>query len=169
MRFKNTASRSGSTTSTLVTATPAASAASSMAGSRCRPSLATRCTESSAVAALGDPLHAPARLGEAFEVSGRAERDAVLLTELGHQLAPRSLCDQAAVVDDPDAIADPLGLLHVVRRVHDGQAFSSESLHPFQDGVAALGVDADRRLVEHEQLRVVEQARRDVHAPFHAA
>ena len=73
------------------------------------------------------------------------------------------------MVDDPDTVADALGLLHVVRRVHHGKAFAPEGLHPFQDGVAALGIDADGRLVQHEQLRVVEQSGRDVHAPFHAA
>ena len=45
----------------------------------------------------------------------------------------------------------------------------SERVDRLEDGVAALRVDADGRLVEQQQARPVEQADADVQAPLHAA
>ena len=87
----------------------------------------------------------------------------------GDELPTGALGDQAAPVDDADPIADPFGLLHVVRRVEHGHARAPEGLDVLEDGVAALGVDADRRLVEDEEHRMVEQAGGDVEPALHAA
>src|SRR5690606_40349743 len=86
----------------------------------------------------------------------------------GEELAPGALGDQAAVVDDAEAVAEPLGLLHVVGGVEDRHALPGQGLDALEDGVAALGVDADGGLVEHEQAGPVEQAGRDVGPPLHA-
>ncbi len=72
-------------------------------------------------------------------------------------------------VDDADPVAEPFGLLHVVRGVDHPDALGSEPGHAGQDGVAALRVDADGRFVEDQQLRAVEQADPDVEAAFHSA
>jgi hypothetical protein len=88
--------------------------------------------------------------------------------ELGDQRPPVALGHQPAFVDDPDAVAEALGLLHVVGRVEHRQALVAERLDAAQDGVAALGVDPHRRLVEHQQPGPVQQPGGDVGPPLHA-
>ena len=63
------------------------------------------------------------------------------------------------VVDDPDPVAQALGLLHVVGRVEDRHALARRGARRLEDRVAALRVDADRRLVEDQQPGPVEQRR----------
>ncbi len=73
------------------------------------------------------------------------------------------------MVHDHDAVAQPLRLFHVVRRVHERLAPRPQGLEVVEDRVAALRVDAHRRLVEQDELRVVQQARGQVQAPLHPA
>lgn len=61
-----------------------------------------------------------------------------------------------AGVEDPDAVAQPLGLLHVVGGVEDGQALGAQRLDAVEDGSPALRVDADRGLVEDQEAGLVE-------------
>ncbi len=77
----------------------------------------------------------------------------------------RALRDQVTVINDADPVAQLGGFLHVVRRVEDGDTEPPDRL---EDGVAALRVDAHRRLVEDEQFGPVQQAGRHVGPPFHA-
>ncbi len=77
--------------------------------------------------------------------------------------------DDLAVVDDDDAVAQPLGLFHVVRRVEQRLAAAAQLLEVVEDGVAALRIDADGRLVEDQDVGVVDQRGGDVEAPLHAA
>jgi len=88
---------------------------------------------------------------------------------------PSSACSAAGalgpdlpLVDDPDPIAEPLRLLHVVGGVEDRHPLLLELGDTRQDGVAALRVDAHGRLVQHQEPGVVEQADADVQAPLHA-
>ena len=74
-----------------------------------------------------------------------------------------------ALVDDADTVAEALGLLHVVGRVEDGHAALAQRVDRLEDGVAALRVDADGGLVEHQQLRLMQQTDADVEAALHAA
>ncbi len=69
----------------------------------------------------------------------------------------------------PTRVAEPLGLLHVVRRIEDAHALVAELLDAGQDGVPALRVDTDGRLVEDQQAGPVEQAHADVEAALHPA
>jgi hypothetical protein len=63
-----------------------------------------------------------------------------------------------------------LGLFHtVVRGVEEGFAALLQRLEIFKDGVAALRIDTDRRLIEQEDLRIVKQSRGQVQAPLHAS
>ncbi len=78
----------------------------------------------------------------------------------------RPLGNEPAVIDDADAVAQPGRLFHVMGRVEHRDAQPADRL---EDGVAALGVDADRGLVEHEQLGPVQQPGRHVGPPLHAA
>src|ERR687892_53989 len=106
--------------------------------------------------------------GERVQVARAAHVHAVAGADLGHQLAACALGDQPALVDDADAVAEALGLLHVVGGVEHGQAFGAKRLHALEDGVAALGVDANSRLVEHQQLGPMQQPGGDVGPPLHA-
>jgi hypothetical protein len=73
------------------------------------------------------------------------------------------------VVDDDHAIAQTLGLFHVMRRVDERLAPASKRLQIVEDGVAALRVHADSRFVEQQDIGVVHQSARDVEAALHAA
>ena len=77
--------------------------------------------------------------------------------------------DELPVVDDADAVADAVRLLHVVRRVEDRHAARAECADALEDRVPALRIHADRRLVQHEQRRPVQQPGRDVQPAPHAA
>jgi hypothetical protein len=76
---------------------------------------------------------------------------------------------QRALVEDAHPIAEALGLLHVVRGVEHGHPLGRQRLHRGQDRVPALGVDADGRLVEGQQDRLVHHPEADVQSAFHAA
>ena len=76
---------------------------------------------------------------------------------------------QLPLVDDGDAVA-VLGLLHVVSGHEDGDGVLPLQLdYVVPDVLAGLGVEADGRLVEEEDVRVVEHAAGDLEAAPHAA
>ena len=169
MRCRKTASRSGSTISTLVTA-----GLGGGDGFEDARQDAPRIDDDQAQAALVDArlldaLDRPHRVGGRRQLAARRELDAIALADHAGELAARALGDDPSLVDDPDAIAEALRLLHVVRGVEDGHALPAELLDARQDRVPALRVDADGRLVQDEQLRLVEQADADVQPPLHAA
>ena len=114
------------------------------------------------------PVDQPERHGRGPDVARCTQADPVRLPHQPDQLGPRSLGDDSSLVDDPDPVAQPLGLFHVVGGVEDPDALAPERLDAGQDGVAALGVDADRGLVEHEQSRAVEEPDGDVEPALHA-
>jgi hypothetical protein len=64
---------------------------------------------------------------------------------------------------------EALGLFHVVGGIEQGLAAFLEGFQVVEDGVAALRVHAHGRLVEQEQLRVVEHCGGQVEAAHHAA
>src|SRR5579859_6795298 len=67
---------------------------------------------------------------------------------------------ERAVVDDRDAIADRLGLLHGMGRQQDAPALLSDVLDPAPELAARLRIKASGRLIEQEQRGVVDD--RDV-------
>ena len=167
VRCKKTASRSGSVTSTERTAAPASETASRIAGSVLRASSTTNWTCSAFVLTswtLGSARHA----AEALDVAREREEHLVPLADRAHELPPGALRLQLAQIEDPDAVAQALGLLHVVRRVQDGHASGGQPVDALQDGVAALRIDPHGRLVQDQQPRPVEQPDPDVQPPFHA-
>ena len=169
VRCRKTASRSGSTTSTLRTTAPAAAAVSRIARQQVPGLLDHQLDAPVGGGRLLDPLERPqGRRRRADRPAGR-QLDPVLPADQGDQLAPGALGPDAALVDDPDPVAEPLGLLHVVGRVEDRHALLLERGDAGEDRVAALGVDAHGRLVEHQQAGVVEQADADVEPALHAA
>ena len=77
--------------------------------------------------------------------------------------------DYFPVVDDHDAIAEPLRLFHVVRGVNQSLALAAEFLQAGEDGVAALGVHPHGWLVEEQNLRLMQEGGGQVETPLHAA
>src|SRR5208282_6282371 len=59
------------------------------------------------------------------------------------------------VIDDHDAVAEALGFFHIVRRIDEGFAALLQRLQILKNSVAALRIDADRRLIKQKDLRIV--------------
>ena len=85
------------------------------------------------------------------------------------QACQRVVGDHLAAIDDDDAVGQALGFLHVVRRVEQRLAAALQLFEVVEDGVAALRVDADRRLVEQQDVGIVQQARGEIQPPLHPA
>ena len=65
--------------------------------------------------------------------------------------------DDAAMIHDGDAVAEALGLLHVMGGEDDGAAGLLELVDQVPEMAAGLGVEAGGGLVEKEQFRVAHQ------------
>ena len=94
-----------------------------------------------------------------------------------HVAADRSLqrvgCvlgDDAAVVDDADAVRELVRLLEVLRREEDGHAeLGVERAHLFPHRGPADRIEAGRRLVEEQHLGVVHECGGQIEPALHAA
>lgn len=76
-----------------------------------------------------------------------------------------ALCDDAPAIDDQHAVAERVGLLEVVGCDHDRRAGPGERAHVLPEVRAALRVEARRRLVEEDDVRLVDDAERHVQSP----
>ena len=65
--------------------------------------------------------------------------------------------------------AQGLHLFHVMAGVDDGHAGGVEPAHFLEDVIARLRIDADGRLVEQQQPRLMHQGHAQVEPAFHAA
>ena len=74
-----------------------------------------------------------------------------------------------AVVDDRDAVGEPIGLVEVLRGQQHGGAVRDEALDRLPQADAAARVEAGRRLVEEQDRRVGDEGGREVEAAAHAA
>ena len=82
----------------------------------------------------------------------------------------RALGDDAAAVDDPDAVGEHVGLLEVLGGEEDGHAaVGREPLHLLPQRAAALHVEAGGGLVEEQDARPVDEREREVEPALHAA
>ena len=77
--------------------------------------------------------------------------------------------EDLAVVDDGDAVAEFVGLFHVVGGEDDGDAFLAEAADGVPHGDAALRVEAGAGLVEEEDLGAVGDGAGDLDALGEAA
>ena len=97
----------------------------------------------------------------------RLERRAA---DLGLQGGRRSLGDDAAVVDDPDAVGEHVGLLEVLGGEEHGDAVvAREPCDLLPERAAALRVEPGRRLVQEQHARPVDERQREVEPALHAA
>ena len=77
---------------------------------------------------------------------------------------------QLAMVHDRDVVAEPVGLVHVVRRDEHGElALLLDVAQHLPHRHARHRIEAGGRLVEKEHARLVDEPARDLHAPPHAA
>ena len=86
-----------------------------------------------------------------------------------HELGRRADVDDASVVEDGHAVAQPLGLLHEMRRQKDGLAALADAAHQIPDRPPRLRVEPCRQLVEEDQLGVVDEREGDEQALLLAA
>src|SRR5713226_5114583 len=94
------------------------------------------------------------------------DRRAGLLLEL----RGRTRGDDAPVVDHRYAIRDSVGFVHVVRREEYSHPLRLiEIPHVGPHLIAALRIEAERRLVQKQDLRGVQQPAGDLEAALHAA
>ncbi len=97
--------------------------------------------------------------------------------ELGHlpgrvltdERERRSLGHDVAAVHDDQAVAQLLGLVHVVGGEHQGDALLLEPEELLPHHVPRLRVETRRRLVEQQHVGAVDQRPRDRQAALHAA
>src|SRR5215510_4560242 len=107
--------------------------------------------------ALGAAQH-PRRRPQPDRVWLDAEGDHVAETDLALELVGRAQSQDAAAFDEGDLVAELLGLPHVMGRQHDGHAPLTAQrrdvgAHAHRD----VRIEAERRLVEEQQLRVVDE------------
>ena len=87
----------------------------------------------------------------------------------GDQLRGRSDVQDAALVQDGGAVAEPLGFFHVMGGEQDGHAAASRLRQDFPDHAARVGIEAGGGLVEDQHARVGNQGPRDLQAALESA
>ena len=105
------------------------------------------------------------RIRRAFEFGLDDRLPAVLVD----QPVDRVERENTPVIEYGDAVAQPLGLLHVVCRIEDGASLAPEGLDGVEDLVARLRVDPDRGLVQKQERRIVHDGAGEIEAAHHAA
>jgi hypothetical protein len=121
---------------------------------------------------VGQHLDALPHVGEGIEVARllvgvEAQLEHLAGAVLLDEAARAALRDDAPLVHDDEAVAQLLGLVHVVRRDDEGHALALEPEEPVPQDVPRLRVQPGRRLVEEQHLGVVDQAAGDRQAPLH--
>src|SRR5262249_18364289 len=104
-------------------------------------------------------------------VAGREREDVVEVVrlELLAQLVRRSLRGELPEIHDRDAVAMPIGLVHLVRRDEKRRArLLTELGKPLPDEPARGRVETHGRLVQEEDARPVQQRGRNLEAAQHA-
>ena len=104
-------------------------------------------------------------VGDRAAVVGEIDRQPALAGDARAQLGERAVGQDLAVADHDHARAQRLDVVHVVRREdHRHAALAVEPLDEVADRELRDGVEADRRLVEEQDRRRVEQRRREIAA-----
>src|SRR6185369_11788981 len=99
--------------------------------------------------------------GAELERAVDRELDHVLGAEARDQLGGRAERDDAPVVHDRDAVAEPLSLVHIMRREQRGAALPAKRLDQVPELPPRLRVQARRGLVEEQQLGIVDERARE--------
>src|SRR2546428_3887364 len=98
---------------------------------------------------LGEPWH-PRRI--------QPKRDDLPQPDLALELSGRSPGEDPTALDERDLVAELVRLAHVMGRQHDGDALlAAEPSDVRADPHRDVGVEAERRLVEEEELGIVHE------------
>src|SRR5258708_1654842 len=92
---------------------------------------------------------------------GRRQQDGPFGTVPGDERRRRIDVHDSSVVDDGDAVAEALRLLHQMRRHEDGLAAIANAADEIPDGTARLRIESRGELVEKHELRIVDERERD--------
>src|SRR5579862_3289570 len=138
----------------------------SCASCECRHSRARRPPEGSVIAQV------PSRKRHEHVLERRRHRAHLRArrgTMFGDEVSRRAARDDPPVVDDGDPVAQPLGLVHVVRREDNRSPRCAKALDDVPHLAARLRVEARGRLIEKEQLGVTDERARHGQPLFLAA
>src|ERR1039458_6464979 len=97
-------------------------------------------------------------------VAGEVEGVYLLRTEGAFECGGRIFNENLAVVDDGDAVAELVGLLHVVGGEDDGDAFFAQAADGVPHGDAALRVESGAGFVEEQHLGAMRDGAGDLQA-----
>src|SRR5436309_322004 len=75
--------------------------------------------------------------------------------------------DESAVVDDREAVAERLGLLKIVGRDQRRLPLRFERKNIVPDGTARLNIHAQGRLIQVDELRIVQEGACERQPPLH--
>ena len=117
----------------------------------------------------GDAAEVRRRAPATSRPGGRPEPDAVARAGAADQLGRRAVGHQPAVVDDDDAVGEPLGLVEVVGGEQHGDAVVAQLGDDLADDLAPGRVDARGRLVEERHLGPADEREREGQALLLAA
>src|SRR6266850_2505386 len=94
-------------------------------------------------------------------LSVQSELHDVLAAERGDKRSGGAEGDHLAVVHDGDVVAEPLGLVHVMRRQEDRPAAASQVPDDLPELPPRLGIEARRRLIEEEEIGIADEGAGD--------
>src|SRR5215207_1205102 len=116
---------------------------------------------------VGDRFHQRDQFVES--VHAGAELEDLWADVLFDEVLRGSSCDDTPALHDDEAVAEAGGLLHVVGGEHKRLALARERPEPVPHEMPRLRVEARRGLVEHDDLRVVDEGPRDKEPALHPA
>src|SRR6185312_7796734 len=114
----------------------------------------------------GDTFYRVQAAGKVAGAIGRAEFqvDNFFSADAGFERGGRIFDQDFSVVDDGEAVAELVGLFHVVGGQHHSNPFSPQAADAVPHGEAALGVETGAGLVEKEHARAVGNGARNLQA-----
>ena len=162
---KKASFRFGRVSANSITSPPPRTAAASTAGTTVASRTAT------VASCAGDASGAaPVTLAEPAvgERTGGPQSDLRLEAGIGDERGRCARGQQLAVVEEQEAVAEALGLVHLVRAVEHGGAGAREAEHRREHALARLRIDPHRRLVQQDDLGPVQDAGRETQPSAHA-
>jgi len=103
------------------------------------------------------------RMAAVADGGGRQLQHAVVEV-IGQQLLRGAAGNDVTMVHDRDVVAEQVSLLHIMRGQHHGLAAGLDRLHQIPEIAPRLRIEAGGRLVEEQQVGIVDQGDRQQHA-----
>src|SRR3989339_1222371 len=80
-----------------------------------------------------------------------------------------SFHDQMSAINDADAAAEAFSLFHIVCRVKNGLSPAMQVNEQFENFRAGLRINSDSRLIEQQDIRIMQQSYGQIKPALHAA